>query len=61
MSSAAIILGTIQVSTSIAGLGSSEHSVAIIATLRLFVCGSLATVGVLALVNLWQERQRNKR
>ena len=61
MGSAATILGTIQVTTSIAGLGSSEHTVAIIATLRLIVCGSLATVGVLALVNLWRERQRNQR
>ena len=61
MGVAAVVTGTLGVTTSLPDLVSSEHPLTIMATLRLIVCGSLATVGALTLGNLWQERQRNNR
>ena len=61
MGLAAVVIGTVQVLTSLPDLGSSGYTLTIMATLRLLVCGSLVTVGALTLVVLWQEHQRSKR
>lgn len=61
MAIAAVVIGTVQVTTSLSDLESGGYTLTIMTTLRLIACGSLATVGALALVLLWQERQRNKR
>jgi hypothetical protein len=62
MGLAAVFIGTVQVATSVPDLGSSGHILTtLMATLRLIVCGSLATVGALTLLVLRQEHQRSQR
>jgi hypothetical protein len=61
MGLAAVVIGSIQVGATLALVGSNAHALTVIDTLRLFFCGSLATVGVLVLVNVGQHRRRNKR
>jgi len=57
----AVAIGSIQVGATLALVASSAHALTVIDTLRLFFCGSLATVGVLVLVNLGQDRRRSAR
>jgi hypothetical protein len=57
----AVVIGSIQLGATLAAVGSSAHHLTVINTLRLFFCGSLATVGVLVLVNVAQDCRRNKR
>ena len=61
MGFAALVIGSIQVGATLASVASSAHALTVIDTLRLLFCGSLATVGVLALVNVGQHRRRSKR
>jgi hypothetical protein len=51
---AAVVVGTVQVATTLAG-AARTGLLTVIAALRLYCCGSLLVVGVLVLVNLWRD------
>jgi len=57
----AVVMGSIQVAAALALIASSAHELTVIDTLRLFFCGSLTTVGALALANIGQHRRRSRR
>ena len=54
----AVLVGTIQVASTLVGVV-RIHLLTVIATLRLYFCGSLLVVGSLVLVNLWREHKNN--
>jgi hypothetical protein len=54
---AAVVIGGVQVSSILVRVASANDSLTAIHALQLFFCGSLLEVGILALINVWQQRR----